>query len=843
MTRVLFFAFAVLFPFLEGWAAEGTGKSITMAAGRVLMRVMGPEAAGCVKLATIPKKNGYDVYTYISTPESLNIAGSSTVAICRGTYDYLRSQDMGTDGWAGPRFDIPAEWPTVPLARNESPFKVRHCYNVVTAGYTFPYWTWERWERELDWLAMHGFDMIMAPVATEAIGTRVWKRLGLTEAEIDAYYAGPAHLPWNRMGNIRQVGGKLPEAWHRDQIALQHKLLARMRELGIKPVVQGFAGFVPPAIKRIRPGVVLHETHWNAGFPPSQRPVAIMPDDLLFKEITGLYLSEWQCEFGKAKFILVDSFNEMKLPETGKPATELLAGYGKNTYRAITAAIPDAVWTLQGWMFNYQRDIWNKDTVRALMESVPKGRLLVLDYANDYNPNWDDFDAFHGQPWIMGYVPNMGGKTAYTGKMDFYATQAAKTLANPKHGNLVGFTISGEGLENNEVLYELMSDTAWSRAPVNLDVWLPHYVRNRYHSADPVLAEAWQKLRRGVYSSFTPHPAFGWQRGNPSSKGSVYSGEDFVAAVRMFLSAAKAHRDNANYRDDALEMAALVLGLKAQDWFVAAGKAIEAGDANSARSSTERGIKLLLEADRLLESHSLLRLERWIAFARAHQGTPEEKDAYEADARQITTVWGPPVNDYSSRVWSGLIRDFYVPRIRRVLDARLGGKKFDRRAWEAEWVNSKGVSPEEPYPNPVLAAAEDVEKACAESPSRPSPALESPETIGTWSPDQVKTTWTTMEWDLPAEKMKSLKGVRFLYTKGHHMLRIQSAAIVADGKEIAIDRHPGSAGDRHIDNLYTFHLPENVQANNSCRLRAVVRTDGGTNSWGTVNLVETRESN
>ena len=150
----------------------------------------------------------------------------------------------------------------------------------------------------------------------------------------------------------------------------------------------------------------------------------MLPDDDLFAEITKDYLTEWQKEFGRAKYILVDSFIEMKLPETGIPATEMLANYGRKTYRAITAAIPDAVWTLQGWMFNYKRDIWNKDTVKALLDAVPDDRLLILDYANDYNPNWEDFSGFHGKTWVMGYVPNMGGRNVYCGKLNFYASQA-----------------------------------------------------------------------------------------------------------------------------------------------------------------------------------------------------------------------------------------------------------------------------------------------------------------------------------------------------------------------------------------------------------------------------------
>ena len=40
-----------------------------------------------------------------------------------------------------------------------------------------------------------------------------------------------------------------------------------------------------------------------------------MPDDPLFAKIMKLYMKEWKATFGEARYFLVDSFNEMELPE------------------------------------------------------------------------------------------------------------------------------------------------------------------------------------------------------------------------------------------------------------------------------------------------------------------------------------------------------------------------------------------------------------------------------------------------------------------------------------------------------------------------------------------------
>lgn len=100
-------------------------------------------------------------------------------------------------------------------------------------------------------MALHGIDMPLALVANEAISARVWKKLGLTDREIADYFVGPAHFPWMRMGNISGIDGPLPLEWHEGQLELQHKILDRMKSLGMKPVCPGFAGFLPKSMKRI----------------------------------------------------------------------------------------------------------------------------------------------------------------------------------------------------------------------------------------------------------------------------------------------------------------------------------------------------------------------------------------------------------------------------------------------------------------------------------------------------------------------------------------------------------------------------------------------------------------
>ncbi|MCK0159008.1 alpha-N-acetylglucosaminidase C-terminal domain-containing protein, partial [Cellulophaga sp. F20128] len=98
----------------------------------------------------------------------------------------------------------------------------------------------------------------------------------------------------------------------------------------------------------------------------------------------------------------------------------------------------------------------------------------------------------------------------------------------------------------------------------------------------------------------------------------------------------------------------------------------------------EWALQLLTNADRLLEYHPTLNLQRWIDFARATSQNKIQQDKYEEDARRILTVWGPPklklgVNDYAARMWGGLIRDYYRERMAGKLESLRLNKPYDNR--------------------------------------------------------------------------------------------------------------------------------------------------------------------
>lgn len=822
-----FFTLCLILGLSQGvWAAGSPMKNHSRKtdAAQELIRRVTRDSSFPVSLK-ISKQGNNTYYRYAVNNGKLSIIGSDNVSLCRGFYDYVKNNGWGLYTWSGNNMQLPERLPEQETVAVTSPFPNHYYFNVCTYGYTMPYWDWNRWEKEIDWMALHGVNMPLALVGYEAILARVWKKMGLTDEEINSYFVGPAHLPWMRMGNISGVDGPLDADWHADQIALQHKILNRMRALGMKPICPGFPGFITEAFKRLYPDLNIVETHWGGAF----HNWMISPTEPLFSEISEAFIHEWEKEFGKCDYYLVDSFNEMDIPfpEKGNPARyEMAANYGEKVYQAIRKANKEAVWVMQGWMFGYQRHIWDVETLGALVSRVPDQKLMLLDLAVDYNRhfwhsevNWEYYSGFFNKQWVYSVIPNMGGKTGMTGVLDFYANGHLDALQSANRGNLVAQGCAPEGIENNEVIYELITDAGWSHEKMDVRQWLYDYSRNRYGHVPASLKTYWELLLKSVYGTFTDHPRFSWQfRPGSVKNGSINMNEDYFAALELFVASADTLAQCANYRTDLCEMMAHYLGGKAEILIKQIDQEYLLGDTVKAQFLQKRFETLMLGMDMLLRQHPNLRLDRWVDFATGHAQNAVQKKQYETNAKRIVTVWGPPVDDYSARIWSDLVKDYYLERWKRYFEARESGKAADLATWEVAWVEKDWQQPAAPesldvvdFARRMLALSKDIAAGDV--------VLNRPDLLATWSLAAQEE--KVVELTVPARILSQLKGISLECLRGDG-LEAEGFELVADGVKVASSDEKKVTVDGKLS--YAVTLPANLNANNGCQLRLKLKS-------------------
>lgn len=246
--------------------------------------------------------------------------------------------------------------------------------NVCTHSYSYSFWTWNEWRRHIDWIALSGITLTLAPFQ-EDIWTEVYRDFGLSQTEIDAHLAGIGFFAWQRMGNIRGWGGILSASFIEFASRMQQQMIAAFNELGIAVALPAFDGHLPIPFKSLFPNASFTTTtQWN-NFPAQFCcPLFIEPTEPLFAEIAEKFLRAMITKYGTNHIYFADPYNEVQ-PAT--PSVNYLRNVSTSIYSAMSAVDPEAIWLLQGW-FLVNSPIWTHDFVEAFLTAVPKVLSFIL---------------------------------------------------------------------------------------------------------------------------------------------------------------------------------------------------------------------------------------------------------------------------------------------------------------------------------------------------------------------------------------------------------------------------------------------------------------------------------
>ena len=694
MKRNLFLLFLLLLLSRVVGAKEGDITVVQKMAKRLI-----PAYTDNFRFKKIPPVNGRDCFCLESWNNKIVISGNNANSMAMGLNHYLKYYCLTTVSWYA---DIPVEMPeSLPVIKKkvsvEARVDKRFFLNYCTYGYTMPFWQWKDWERLIDWMALNGVNMPLAITGQEAVWYKVWKQLGLTDPEIRSYFTGPAYLPWHRMANIDGWNGPLPMEWLDNQAELQKKILKRERELNMKPVLPAFAGHVPLALKRTYPEAdIQHLGKW-AGFGDEYRCSFLNPIDPLFIRIQKLFIREQTRLFGTDHIYGLDPFNEVD-PPSWEP--EYLGRISSDMYRTLTAVDPKAEWMQMAWMFYFDRAKWTAPRIKALLEGVPQDKMYLLDYHCENVELWKTTERFSGQPYIWCYLGNFGGNTTLTGNVKESGERLELALADGG-SNLRGIGSTLEGLDVMQFPYEYIFEKAWS-TDISNKSWLENLADRHTGTISPAVREAWDILFNQIYVQVPKtlgvlpnfRPVMGKGNGRTDIK---YSNTVLLKAWEKLLGVPFCNRDA--MRLDLITVGRQFLGNYFMNIKKEFDRMYKAGDVYALHTCGAEMREILHDLECLNAFHTYCSLDTWIAGARALGDTPELKDYYEKNARNLITTWGGSLNDYASRTWAGLIKDYYAKRwdmyIEKVIDAAGPGRAFDQKALDAElkifedaWVDS-----------------------------------------------------------------------------------------------------------------------------------------------------------
>ncbi|CAL0308657.1 unnamed protein product [Lupinus luteus] len=702
------------------------------------------------------------------------VRGTTAVEIASGLHWYLKywcGAHVSWDKTGGIQTTSVPEPGSLPLLKDEvlikRPVPWNYYQNVVTSSYSYVWWDWERWEKEVDWMALQGVNLPLAFTGQEAIWQKVFKDFNISSEELNNFFGGPAFLAWARMGNLHGWGGPLSQNWLDQQLVLQKQIISRMLELGMTPVLPSFAGNVPAALATIFPKAKITRLgDWNTvdGDPRWCCTYLLDPSDPLFVEIGEAFIKKQIKEYGDVTDIYnCDTFNENTPPTND---TAYISTLGAAVYKAMSKGDRDAVWLMQGWLFYSDSSFWKPPQMKALLHSVPFGKMIVLDLFADVKPIWKTSFQFYGTPYIWCMLHNFGGNIEMYGILDAISSGPvdARVSAN---STMVGVGMCMEGIEHNPVVYELMPEMAFRDDKVQVLEWLKSYSRRRYGKADHQVEAAWEILYHTIYNctdGIADHnhdyivmfpdwdPSTNFKSGIPNHQNKIeflppgsrrylfqetpsempkvhlwYSPDDVIKALQLLLAGGKNFAGSLTYRYDLVDLTRQVLSKLANQVYINAVTSFQKKDINALRSHSDNLLQLIKDIDVLLASDDNFLVGTWLESAKKLAVTASEIKQYEWNARTQVTMWydtnvttQSKLHDYANKFWSGIVENYYLPRaatyFNHLSESLKQNQKFNLVEWRKQWIShsNKWQKGNELYPVKAKGDALAISKALYE---------------------------------------------------------------------------------------------------------------------------------
>ncbi|KAA0169214.1 hypothetical protein FNF27_07033 [Cafeteria roenbergensis] len=680
----------------------------------VAARVFGEQIAAQLELQVIPAdpESGHDAYEldYDRASSRVVIRGNSGVAISAGVYQYMSDYLNASVAWGvnrtGVRFDSVSPLPAPTAVRVVRAFKHSYSWNVCTFGYSAAFWDWARWQRELDWLALHGVNLPLAFAGQELVWQKLWLEVGMTDSEVREWFSGPAFLPWQRMGNIMAWGGPLDQDWIEGQAELQQSILDAMMELGMRPVLPGFPGHVPKALRRIYPNASITSTapwgHFNATY--TEVPF-LEPTDSHFQALATRFYEIQRDTFGAGRdwsgmAYNADQFNEME-PRNKDPS--YLAAANRAVWQAMSTVDANATYVMQAWLFHEQ--FWTAAAVKAYLSGVPTGRMLILDLNAEEQPLWSKFDSFYGHNFIWNALHNYGGRSGMYGNLTRVATGPPGVKEAMPTATIVGTGFTPEAILQNPVYYELVTRMSWEHKAVDADRFVTRWSQRRYGANSPSAVAAWLLMRRTIYDTAWSWTRWGEVEARPQATVPDRSDLNATAsaeALRLLVQAGsngELDPTSGPYRHDLVDLASQVMQFVFTDEAALLRKLVEQLQAKGSKDpagAAQVGAAMqaaLSSLDALLSTDPSFLLGHWLqeAVTSPNTTTPDQVANRLFNAKNQITLWGlGNIHDYASKLWGGLVGSYYAPRWamfqKQLLQDLQSGAPFDQAAFVAELI-------------------------------------------------------------------------------------------------------------------------------------------------------------
>ena len=593
--------------------------------------------------------NGCDTYEIFSREKSVVIAASSKIAMAMGYYRYLKEycNVLITDG----NYDI-SYVKTAPLPDKKITCsvaqKLRLAFTYERYAAEIDGWGFDRWEKELDFLAMHGVNAPLILAGVDGVLYKMLMEFRFKKETALEFIAGSCYFYHQLKGNLFGFLPIYSVDYFDKKIEVGRRATERAQELGMSPIHQGFMSAVPFSFRRNYTKTDLIKRRvWNQ-FPPA---MTIEPTDSIHIGVYQKAFLQKQRELlGEVHNYLFDPLLDVDFKGYTSFVEKSIAMY----VNFIKGFDPEAVWFVHA------------QAIHTYPERIQN--MVIIDGAGTEAA---ETNGFNGNDFVVGFKGNLNGRTVICGDMKTLSQNPYITVKQ-KYPNAVGTGLFFDSDGCNTVFYNLAAEMLTCDSAVDLEQYFTAYSKRRYgtEAFAPFLSE-FQKLcynensPLNLASAVCARPCTELEHTAPFDTFELpYKNIELFKLVKSVLDSGLKMNDL--FRRDIQEVMRQVLSnvlypIYRQSVDCFKNKAIEPFE-----KTTNAFIEIMTDIDRLLKTVPETNLYTHIQCARQLGDTKEVSQNLEVNFMMYHTTFGPIKNsvlyDTNWREWGGMVKDLYLKR-------------------------------------------------------------------------------------------------------------------------------------------------------------------------------------
>ena len=596
-------------------------------------------------LRSIDTVDGYDCYEVYSEDKKIVLAGNSNLTIAMAFYRYLNEycNIVITSG----DYDI-SHIATTPLPDKKISHVIRQKIRARTSYEMFSlegnYWGFDRWEKEIDFMAMHGINVAFQPVGFDGILYRTLCEIGMKDDVIADFSSGPAFIMRQLTGNVAGMNSINSKEYLERKIYVGRQITQRKKELGITPVLPAALPSVPFNLRRKYLKMDIFKAPMWHNFPPI---FFMKPENAFFEVFNKKFLNFQRELIGETSSYFFEPLYDVNqrgynshLISIGEALDDLLGEFDENAvcYTHLSAIGPD------------------------FFKKASADRFIVINDSDEDKPEF-----LSGKKHLVAIKGNSFGRTALYGNID---KVSRCPYAVNKSENLLGSAVELDTFSENPMYCAAVLEAIKTDEAFDGDALIRDFTGKRYRTDD--FADDMLRLKKLCYT--TDEAAGSIICARPSTKLShtapfdtLERQYDFRELYDIANSIVNSEtRKNDKMRLDAVSIVRQFLSELAYPVYRTATALFKEKNVSHFEQASNLFLEICQDMDRLLKTQEETNLSTRFELAHELGNSKEENQAIDLNFLMYHTIWGPidrsVLYDTAWCELGGMIKDFYAQR-------------------------------------------------------------------------------------------------------------------------------------------------------------------------------------